>query len=66
MNNLDTARSLIKKNRLFYYEIADMLGLEPSNFSRWFRSEQAMTDDRLAAIREAVDELTGGDAHESE
>lgn len=63
--NLTTARKLLRTNRLFSYEVADKLGLEPSNFSRWFRSETAMTDERLAAIRAAVDELTGGDAHDS-
>ncbi len=64
-SNLTTARELLKKHRLFSYEVADKLGLEPSNFSRWFRSEKAMTDERLAAIRTAVEELTGGEPHDS-
>ena len=61
-SNLTTARELLKDSRLFSYEVADKLGLQPSNFSAWFRSEESMTDERLDAIKTAVAELIGGDA----
>jgi len=62
--NLSEARNLIRRYRLFSYEIADALGIEPSNFSRWFRSEASMTDERLDAIKGAVEQIVKGEDNE--
>ncbi len=60
MNNVNEARKLIKEKRLFLYEVAEQVGIAPSNFSAWFRNEKSMSDERLARVKEAVDILTGG------
>lgn len=50
-------RTIIKKNRLFHYEIADALGISESAFSKWLRSE--MDSEKKEKVVRAIDSIKG-------
>lgn len=54
MTNLEI-RKEIKKNRLFHYEIADVLGISESTLSKWLRKE--MDIGRKELIIQAIRKL---------
>lgn len=54
MANLEIRRE-IKKNRLFHYEIADVLGISESTLSKWLRKE--MDVGRKELIIQAIRKL---------
>ena len=56
MANMEV-RELIKKSRLFQYEIADALGISESAFSKWLRSE--MGPERKQEVLKAIETLRG-------
>ncbi len=56
MANMEV-RELIKKSRLFHYEIADALGISESAFSKWLRSE--MGPERKQEVLKAIETLRG-------
>ena len=55
MKNVEI-RDVIKRNRIFFYEIAAELGVSEYTFCRWLRQE--LTDEKKAAIFAALDRLT--------
>lgn len=52
-------RTIIKKNRLFHYEIANALGISESAFSKWLRSE--MDSEKKEKVVRAIDSIKGED-----
>lgn len=52
-------RTIIKRNRLFHYEIADALGISESAFSKWMRSE--MDDCKKQKVIQAIGNIIGGE-----
>lgn len=56
MTNIEI-RDLIKKNRLFCYEVAAKIGVSEFTFARWLRKE--LDEDKKARTLIAIKELTG-------
>ena len=58
MHNVEI-RELIKKNRIFNYEIAEKLHISEYTLCRWLRNE--LSTEKKQEITAAIIELTGGD-----
>ncbi|WP_028518165.1 hypothetical protein [Ruminococcus flavefaciens] len=56
MKNVEI-RSLIKQNRLFYYEVAEKIGIAEATFCKWLRKE--LTADQKQKVLFAINELSG-------
>ena len=54
MHNMDI-RQAIKMKRLFYFEVAQALGIADSTFSRWMRQE--MPQEKKKNILSVIDQL---------
>ena len=54
MNNNDI-RQRIKSNRLYFYEIAEEIGITEFTLSRWFRKE--LTPEQQEKVLAAIDKL---------
>ncbi len=54
MRNKDI-RELIKKKRVFYYEVAEALGVTATTFSKWLQRE--LPEERKNLIRSAVEKI---------
>lgn len=48
-------RALLKKSRVRHYEVADVMGVDRTTFSRWLQKE--MTPSRKQSVREAVEKV---------
>jgi len=60
MEKVDTnsaVRALIKRHRLYFYEVAEAVGVSEFTFCRWFRKE--LTGEQKRRIEDAVAALTG-------
>ena len=58
MKNVEI-RSLIKQNRLFYYEVAEKIGIAETTLCKWLRKE--LTAEQKNKVITAIHELaTGG------
>ena len=62
MHNVEI-RELIKKNRIFNYEIAEKLHISEYTLCRWLRNE--LSTEKKQEITAAIIELTGGDISEN-
>ena len=51
-------REIIRKNRIFHYEIAEALGISEPAFSKWLRSE--MDSEKKEKVIQAIDSIRGG------
>lgn len=49
-------RELIAEKRIFYYEIAETLGISPVSFTLWMRTE--LTPERKQRTLKAIEQLT--------
>lgn len=56
MNNTEI-RNLIKKYRLYFYEVAEKVGITEYTLSRWMRKE--LSETQKQRVLTAVSELTG-------
>ena len=54
MRNKDI-RELIKKKRVFYYEVAEVLGVTATTFSKWLQRE--LPEEKKNLIRAAVEKI---------
>ena len=54
MSNEET-KKIIKRYRLFHYEIAEIIGVQESLFSKWFRKE--LSQDQVYLIMNAINQL---------
>lgn len=48
-------RNQIESNRVFYWEVADKVGISQSNLSVWLRTP--LREDRKERVERAIDEL---------
>ena len=55
-------RTIIRKNRLFHYEIAEALGISESAFSKWLRSE--MDNEKKQKVIQAIESIRGKEQSE--
>ena len=60
----EDVKSVIRKSRLYHYQIADCLGLQDSAFSRLLRKE--LTNEKKNEIYSAIERLTGVKVDEAE
>ena len=51
-------REIIRKNRIFHYEIAEELGISEPTFSKWLRSE--MDSEKKEKVVRAIGSIRGG------
>lgn len=51
----ENIRQEISDNRIFNYEIAEVLGIPESTFSKWFRKE--MTKEQKESIQKAMQRI---------
>lgn len=56
MKNIEI-RKILKKKRIFNYEVAQELGITEFTFCRWLRSE--FSEEQKELVLEAVDRLIG-------
>ena len=54
MRNKDI-RELIKKKRVFHYEVAEALGVTTTTFSKWLQRE--LPEEKKNLIRSAVEKI---------
>ena len=60
--NLDV-RSYAKEKGVYLYEVAEVLGISEPTIMRWLRTE--LTDERKAAMIEAIDRVAAQHAEQS-
>ena len=58
MNNNIETRRIIKENRLYFYEVAEKLGITENTLYRWLRKE--LDDEKRELVLNAVKALTEG------
>ena len=46
-------REILKEKRVYYWEVAEVLGIHPSTFTAWLRHE--LSEDRRTKIMSAID-----------
>lgn len=51
-----TIRNEILNNSLKYWQVADMVGISDTTFSKWLR--KPLSDERKARVERAINELT--------
>lgn len=59
MKNIENIeiRNLIKQHRLFFYEVAEKIGITEYTFSKWLRKE--LTAEQKQKVLFAINELSG-------
>ena len=54
MENIDIRMAMLKNN-IKFWQVANVIGINPDTFSRWMRYE--LTGERLERVQKAIDEL---------
>lgn len=61
MERAAEVRAMVAKNQIYYYQLADALGIHYATLRRWVRS--GVREDRYQKIMEAIGNMIGGEAN---